>query len=228
MKEIIYAIQVHILISSGLRVLDVKIGKTSNINSILAQYKRSARNIEILNLWESNKDLRLSDCEQGIHKLAEQYAYERDSEKFIFLQKSYDDFAKNVSFLLKQTTKKELSEYGRSKNKEGNIDEEKGIKINAKFFPCKYARDILINTANFLIKEGKIKESDLPIKAGKKRYLINKTGMHPNGKKFFDMKKLDSGYYLESNMNTKGIITKAKGLLKKFGYSGNDLELIGF
>lgn len=235
-KEIIYAIKIAELNYSGLRIIDVKIGKTTNINSTLAQYKRSSRSTEILNLWESNKVLSLSNCEQGVHKAAEKYAYERDSEKFIFLQESYESFSENISLLLKKTTEKELEEYKRTKTetKEGPegeakvIDEEKGIKIRGQFFPCRYAREILIKTANWLIEQEKIKKEDLPIAMGKKRYLISRTPIHPKGNNFYGPKELVNGYYLEGNMSEEGCITKAKWLLKNFGYSDKDLELAGF
>ena len=104
MTELVYAIMINKLDYSGLKVLDVKIGKTTNIDSTINQYKRSSRIVEVLNLWEPNKNLSLSDCERGVHKLAEKYAHERKSEKFIFLQDTYEDFSKNVSSLLKKVS----------------------------------------------------------------------------------------------------------------------------
>ncbi|MGM0568541.1 MAG: DUF4357 domain-containing protein [Elusimicrobiota bacterium] len=115
MKGIIYAIKINDLSHSGLRVLDVKIGRTTNINSTLAQYRRVSRNIKILDMWLPNIALSLNDCERGAHDLAAKYAYERDSEKFVFLQESYNKFADNVSLLLKRTSKSDLLD---SKSKE--------------------------------------------------------------------------------------------------------------
>ncbi|MFX1298320.1 MAG: DUF5655 domain-containing protein [Promethearchaeota archaeon] len=103
MANLIYSIKVNELYYSGLSVLDVKIGKTTNINSTLTQYKRSSRDVKILDLWEPNENLQLSECERGVHRLAEKYAYERKSEKFIFLQDDYDEFSDNVSLLLKKS-----------------------------------------------------------------------------------------------------------------------------
>jgi len=103
MANLIYSIKVNELYYSGLSVLDVKIGKTTNIHSTLMQYKRSSRDIKVLDLWEPNENLQLSECERGVHRLADRYAYERKSEKFIFLQDAYDKFSENVSLLLKKS-----------------------------------------------------------------------------------------------------------------------------
>ena len=84
MTNIIYAIRVGYVSYSELKIIDVKIGRTTNINSTLTQYRRSSRGIKILDLWESNESLTLSECKKGIHQLAEKYAYESEGEKFQF------------------------------------------------------------------------------------------------------------------------------------------------
>lgn len=118
MAEIIYAVKVADLSYSGLKILDVKIGKTTSISSTLTQYRRSHRSIETLNLWESNQSITLSDCERGVHQIAEKYAYEKDGEKFIFLQESYKKFSENVSLLLRNTSLEKLREKDKIASKE--------------------------------------------------------------------------------------------------------------
>lgn len=127
-NEIIYAIKIANLSYSGLKILDVKIGKTTNINSTLAQYKRGNRNAEILNLWELNQSKTLSECEKGIHEIAEKYAYEREGEKFIFLQESYKRFAENVGLLLKNISKIELGRKRPTIKKKTSRFARKGLK----------------------------------------------------------------------------------------------------
>lgn len=224
MKEIIYAIQVAALDYSGLKVVDVKIGETTNINATLAQYRRSSRSIKILNLWKPNEELSLSDCEKGVHQLAEKYAYEKDGEKFIFLQESYNDFAENVNLLLKTTTKGELRESQKSESKVGK----KGIKIKNKFYSCNHAREILINTANWLIEQKAIKEKDLPIETSKVRYLINKKPIHQRGNSFVSEERLVNGNYIETHKNKEQCIKSAEKLLNDFGYKKDDLDVINF
>lgn len=104
----------------------------------------------------------------------------------------------------------------------------KGIKIRGQFFPCRYAREILIKTANWLIEQRAIKDEDLPIESSKVRYLINKKPIHQRGNRFADEKKLTNGSYIEVNRPKNGCIRWAKKLLDKFGYSKSDLEIINF
>lgn len=228
LKGIIYSIEVARLDYSGLKVLDIKIGKTANLHSTLSQYKRSSRNVKILDLWKPNKSLSLSDCEEGIHQLAEQYAYERNNEKFIFLQQSYDKFSENVAFLLEKTTRDEFKRIKGNKLQPKNSAKRKGIKIGGDFFPCRHAREVLVNTANWLIDQRAIKKKDIPIKSGKVRYIINKKPVHQNGNEFFDRKKLSDGNYIELHNSKKRCIGLAKKLLYMFSYSKKDLEIIGF
>jgi len=114
MTDLIYAIRIHHIESADLSILHVKIGKTRNIKSIVRQYKRSSSDVKLLDLWKSNESLNLSECERGVHKLAEKYAYKRENEKFTFLQKGYEDFSQNISNLLK---KYDEGEIGKKKGK---------------------------------------------------------------------------------------------------------------
>jgi len=54
MNNIIYAIEITNLSYSGLKILNVKIGKTTNLKATLRQYRRTSPEAQILNLWESN------------------------------------------------------------------------------------------------------------------------------------------------------------------------------
>ena len=114
MSKIVYAIKTTELSYSGLRVLNVKIGQTSDVTSTLRQYRRSNPEVEVLDLWELNASIgNPFECERGVHKLAEKYAYSRKGETFVFLQESYQDFAENTNLLLKNITDR----IGRGKKK---------------------------------------------------------------------------------------------------------------
>jgi len=69
MNNIIYAIEITNLSYSGLKILNVKIGKTTNLKATLRQYRRTSPEAQILNLWESNFHKSLSECEKGCIKL---------------------------------------------------------------------------------------------------------------------------------------------------------------
>ena len=89
MKEVVYAIRISHLEYSGLKIMDIKIGKSTNIDTTLSQYSRGNRDIELLDMWRPNPDKTLSTAERGVHDVAERYAYSKQSEKFVFLQGAY-------------------------------------------------------------------------------------------------------------------------------------------
>ncbi len=88
----------------GIQIMDVKIGKTTDIERTKRQYRRGNREIEVLDLWQPNPQKNLSTGEKGVHEVAEKYAYERESEKFVFLQGKYQQFSETVDKLLLKTT----------------------------------------------------------------------------------------------------------------------------
>ena len=99
------------------------------------------------------------------------------------------------------------------------------ITIRGQSEPIRYSSEILFHTANYLFNHRLLNKSDLPIPVGKKRFLVNKEPKHPTGRMFFSGKKLDCGYYLETNYNKEGCIEKARLLLKMAGLSERDLKI---
>jgi len=72
------------------------------------------------------------------------------------------------------------------------------MKIKNEISEINYYYEILINTANWLIKNGKLKPSNCPVKIGRsKRYIINKEPKHKDGKDFFAKKNFQMGYGLK-------------------------------
>jgi hypothetical protein len=101
------------------------------------------------------------------------------------------------------------------------------MKLGDKNFEINNAYEILVNTANWLIENGKIKPSDCPIRVeGSKRYLINNKPYHENGKKFIEGgKKLSKDLWIEANHGTGTCMHYAFYLLKKFGAS-SELKIV--
>jgi hypothetical protein len=94
------------------------------------------------------------------------------------------------------------------------------MKIKNEISEIDYYYEILINTANWLIKNGKLKPSNCPVKIGRsKRYIINKEPKHKDGKDFIAPKKLSNGLWIETNYSAASSINIAKQLLEKFGFS---------
>ncbi|MCY0908771.1 MAG: type I restriction endonuclease [Sulfobacillus thermotolerans] len=93
------------------------------------------------------------------------------------------------------------------------------ISISGKTYSIKHVYDILLLTAEWLIKQGKLRKTDVPIKLGSKRYLIAERPVHPyNNNSFRNPKKLSNGLYIESAHSRVATINQAKSLLQHFGY----------
>jgi hypothetical protein len=225
MNKIIYAVKVIDLSYSGLQIIDVKIGQTSDINSTLRQYRRSNPNAEILDLWETNHSLKNSyECERGIHILAERYAYERKKETFIFLQESYQKFAENVNLLLKNVTDK-INRKTNTQRKEFKIDytgkKPELIRFRGKEYKVNTWREILCKIAEEIYKDKNDLTPVLKIR-GKKRIYFSK-----NSKDLVDPQEIKgTSYFCEGNLNANNIVKIIKTLLNIFGYDIHDLEII--
>ncbi len=102
----------------------------------------------------------------------------------------------------------------------------RAISISGKRHSIKYVYDILVLTAEWLIKQGKLRKTDVPIKIGSKRYLIAERPVHPyNNNSFRNPKKLSNGLYIESAHSRVATIKQAKNLLQHFGYPPETLTI---
>ncbi|MDD5749098.1 MAG: hypothetical protein PHP64_08700 [Actinomycetota bacterium] len=224
MDKIIYSTRIGRLSYGGLQVLDIKIGQTMNIESTLSQYRRSNRDAEILDLWELNSSKSSSECEQGVHKIAEKYAYERKEEKFIFLQESYQDFAENVNLLLKNITNNITDKAKRKRIKrKGDYQGKKPelIRFRGSEFQVNTWREVLCKITEEIYKDKKDLAPILKIK-GRKRTYFSK-----NSKELVDPQKIEgTSYYFEGNLNANNIVKIVKTLLDSFGYDSQELEII--
>jgi len=104
-----------------------------------------------------------------------------------------------------------------------SIERPRKMKIEHEVFEIRYSNEILIKTANWLIKKGKLKLSDCPVDIGPKRYLVNREPKHKHGDSFTAKKKLSNGLWMEVNYSSADCIDNARNLLEKFGYSGKIL-----
>lgn len=100
------------------------------------------------------------------------------------------------------------------------------MKLKGEVFELRNSFEILVNTANWLIKNGKLKPSDCPVGIGRgKRNLINKEPKHKYGDDFRAPKKLSNGLWIETHYSTAGCINYTKRLLEKFGISSDILTI---
>jgi hypothetical protein len=100
------------------------------------------------------------------------------------------------------------------------------ITIKEEVYMCEYLWEILYFTAEWLINNKLLKESDSPVKfPGSKRFVINNEPYHENGHEFFAPKQLTNGLYLEAHAGAENLISNSRKLLKKFQVDENVLRI---
>ena len=100
------------------------------------------------------------------------------------------------------------------------------MKLKREAFELRSSLEILVNTANWLIKNGKLRTSDCPVGIGQRtRYLVNVEQKHRYGDDFHAPKKLSNGLWIETHSSTAATINYAKRLLEKFGFSPDVLTI---
>jgi len=90
---------------------------------------------------------------------------------------------------------------------------------------CNNSISVLVNTANWLIKKGKITSSKCPIKIQGSSYLINARPYHEDGRDFIIKKELRNNLFLEGNWSTDHCIKWSKELLIRFGIPATKFDL---
>jgi len=99
------------------------------------------------------------------------------------------------------------------------------MKIDTDIYEIRNSYEILVNTAEWLIKKGKLKRENCPIASGHKRYLVNTQPKHRYGDDFRAPKRLSNGLFIETHYSTANCITNARKLLEKCGYPRDMLEV---
>lgn len=98
--------------------------------------------------------------------------------------------------------------------------------LKGEIFKLRKYNDILVNTATWLIKIGKLESSDCPVTIGRsKLYLINREPTHKDGASFRGKKQLSNGLWIHTNFSGDNCIEMAKELLKYFEFSPDVLLL---
>lgn len=99
------------------------------------------------------------------------------------------------------------------------------MRIGGDTFTIRRAKDILVNTAEWLIKQGRLRKEDCPVVSGHRRYIVHIEPKHPHGRGFFVPKKLSNGLFIETHFSASRCIANAKKLLKHCGFSETLLEV---
>lgn len=232
MTNVIYTVKTHELSYADLKIKEVKIGRTSNINSTIAQYRRGLSNLKLLDLWYPNEEKTVSQCEKGVLELAEKYAYERSRETFKFLQDGYENFSENVSYLLVPTSLDELEKSkqdqkeGKEIPKETKRSDYTGTKPDFFVLDDEYCevdtwRDVLSNLVSKIHEYNDDFERILDIQGRSKNYFSKNS---PEGMRSPD-KIEGTNYYFETNLSANQIMKIVDRVLDKFDYDEDDFKL---
>jgi len=226
MNEVVYAIRISHLEYSGLKIMDIKIGKSTNIDNTLRQYSRGNRDIELLDMWTPNPDKTLSTTERGVHEIAEQYAYDKQSEKFVFLQGAYQDFAETVNKLLQNASREDL--IGEPESSESDeVDDYTGttpsvVKILGETHDVDSWADTLTTAVAEILRD----VDDL----GRVTKIEGRTRSHfveeERQSDLFKPRRIpDTDLYLETNFSANDCVRKTEQVLENYGYDRAELEI---
>ena len=227
MSNVVYAIEINRLESSGLSIMDVKIGiTTTSIDDILRRYRRSSRDVELLDMWRPNPEMNLHTVEHGVHDVAEKYAYNRDSEKFLFLQGNYKNFKESISKMLQHTTKQDLSE-----DSEPNENEEPrdytgttpgALKILGETHGVENWTDTLVTAMTKILSDVENQKKVTDIKGSKRNYFVQESEQF----NLISPKKIPgTELYVESNFSANDIVRTIEKVMKKYGYDVSEFDI---
>ena len=97
--------------------------------------------------------------------------------------------------------------------------------IGGELHKVKHSNEILIETAEWLIKKGKLTISNCQITSGSIRYITNDAPYHQNGSAFRMPYNLSNGVFIELHNSGERSESLAKLLLARFGYPENTIQV---
>ncbi|MCK4377153.1 MAG: type I restriction enzyme HsdR N-terminal domain-containing protein [Actinomycetia bacterium] len=146
--------------------------------------------------------------------------------QYEFDQTEIEDFIKErVKELISPTEESIIETISGVESTENVVFNPRKMKIGSDTYEIRNSYDILVNTAEWLIKKAKLRKENCPIVSGHKRNLVNIQPKHRYEDNFRAPKRLSNGLYIETHYSTTSCITNARKLLERCGYSKNILEL---
>lgn len=103
---------------------------------------------------------------------------------------------------------------------ESQVEGPRIMKIERDTFPVRNSYEILVYTAEWLAKRGKLHRDMCPVASGPKRYLVHFEPKHRYGNDFRAPRRISNGLYVETHYSTAHCIMNARKLLELCGYSG--------
>ncbi len=105
------------------------------------------------------------------------------------------------------------------------VESQRTMKVGLETFPVRNSYDILVNTAEWLIRRGKLRREICPVVSGHKRNLVNTEPKHRYGDEFRAPKSLSNGLFIETHYSTSHCIANARKLLHDCGSDETLLEV---
>lgn len=208
--------------------MDVKIGRTSDIDRTLSQYRRGNRDIELLDLWRHNSPHDVSTAEAGLHRIAEKFAYEREGEKFVFLQDAYENFSETVGRLLEETAPEMLSETAESDPSSESVDRDMTgsapvlVEFQGEYYSVNSWRDVVAITAQSISKESGDFHRALNISGSKRDYFKQES----NKNELVSAVPIpDTPYYFEGNISANQAKRVIGRLLDEYNYDRSNFKV---
>jgi hypothetical protein len=227
MTDVVYAIRISDLEYTGLKIMDVKIGRSTDIESRLSQYQTGNMNVELLDLWTPNPQKTLSTTERGVQAVAEKHAYDSQSEKYVFLQDGYQQFAETINKLLKNVSREDVNETDESQSEEIGTEDYTGttpavIKILDETYEVGSWRECLITAISQILAEVDDQRKITEIRGTKREYFVE------DGRQstLVSPKKIPgTNLYLESNFSANDVVRIIERVLVKYDYESSELEI---
>lgn len=228
MPEVVYAIELDTLDTTGLTMVKVKIGKTSNLESRLSSYQTGMlTEPEVFDVWYPNPDVGLSSVENGILDIAEQYSYNRNGEAFVFLQDGYQQFSKTVDKLLEATTREEIRDTS-SKEREPTPDDYTGevpaiVRLDGETHEVSSWTECVVTVAERVLSQA---ESEKPLKqvSGRTRDYVVEDG--EESQQVSPKQIGDSELYIETNFSANDVIQVSQKILRAYDYDLAEFDVL--
>ena len=84
---------------------------------------------------------------------------------------------------------------------------------------------LLVESAEFLVRSGSLTPGHLPISNGRGLRFINSSPLSPTGRNYITPKTISSGITLETHLSSKAIVNYSKRLLNHFGTNPEAVDL---
>ena len=93
--------------------------------------------------------------------------------------------------------------------------------------PISHWTDLLVQTAEWLVRKGLLTEADCPVTVGgmHHRFLVNTRPQHPDGRTSPQFKKLSNGLFVECQWDVHGVALRCVELLTEFGQDPKQFQM---